>query len=73
MNKTFSFKVWRLTGELIYEYKTNENQELWQVLWQPGNFERGQRAPIVSPDGRAPGKRLLINRDSDIETCGEYF
>jgi uncharacterized protein with WD repeat len=53
----FSFKVWRLTGELLYEYKTNENQELWQVLWQPGTYARGQKAPLVSEDGAAPGKR----------------
>lgn len=51
------FKVWRLTGELIYEYKTNENQELWQVLWQPGTYERGQKAAIASQDGLAPGIR----------------
>ncbi|CAM4988947.1 unnamed protein product, partial [Rotaria socialis] len=37
-----------MTGELVYEYKTNENQELWQVLWQPGNYARGQRAPLKS-------------------------
>jgi hypothetical protein len=53
----FSFKIWRLTGELIYEYKTGENQELWQVLWQPGTYNRGQKVPIVSEDGSAPGKR----------------
>lgn len=52
-----SFKVWRLTGELVYEYKTNENQELWQVLWQPGTYERGQKAAIRAEDGSAPGKR----------------
>ncbi|UJR15406.1 hypothetical protein I4U23_002353 [Adineta vaga] len=50
------FKVWRLTGELVYEYKTGENQELWQVLWQPGTYERGQKAPIKAEDGSAPGK-----------------
>ncbi|CAF2048521.1 unnamed protein product [Rotaria magnacalcarata] len=50
------FKVWRMTGELVYEYKTNENQELWQVLWQPGNYARGQRAPLKADDGSAPGK-----------------
>jgi hypothetical protein len=53
----FSFKVWRLTGELVYEYKTSENQELWQVLWQPGTYARGQKSPIVAEDGSAPGKR----------------
>ncbi len=53
----FSFKVWRLTGELLYEYKTNENQELWQVLWQPGTYARGKKSPIVAEDGSAPGKR----------------
>lgn len=55
-----SFKVWRLTGELIYEYKTKENQELWQVLWQPGTFARGQRQAIKSDDGSTPGKRMQI-------------
>lgn len=53
----FSFKVWRLTGELIYEYKTGENQELWQVLWQPGTYPRGQRPPMITEDGSTPGKR----------------
>jgi translation initiation factor 2A len=50
------FKVWRLTGELVYEYKTNENQELWQVIWQPGMYVRGEKSSIKSEDGSAPGK-----------------
>ena len=52
-----SFKVWRLTGELVYEYKAGENQALWQVLWRPGSYERGQKAPIKGEDGSASGKR----------------
>jgi len=51
------FKVWRLTGELVYQYKTNENQELWQVLWQPGTFERGHKSVVKSEDGSTAGKR----------------
>jgi len=50
------FKVWRLTGELIYEYKTNENQELWQVLWQPGSFPHGERPAVAGPSGSEAGK-----------------
>lgn len=61
MKKKFSFKVWRLTGELIYEYKTNENQELWQVLWQPGCFPRGERPAVAGPDGSEAGKREKIS------------
>ena len=56
----FSFKVWRMTGELIYEYKTNENQELWQVLWQPGSYPRGERAPLAPSDGAQAGKRKIL-------------
>ena len=63
------FKIWRLTGELIYEYKTNENQELWQVLWQPGTYARGQKAPIVSSDGVAPGKRRRRFLFSNLNYC----
>ncbi len=47
-----------MTGELVYEYKTNENQELWQVLWQPGTFARGQTSAVTSEGGStATGKR----------------
>lgn len=61
VEKIFSFKVWRLTGELIYEYKTNDNQELWQVLWQPGSFSRGERAAVAGPSGSEAGKREKIS------------
>ncbi|CAF0733910.1 unnamed protein product [Didymodactylos carnosus] len=42
------FKIWRLTGELIFEHRTSDNQELWQVLWQPGTYNRGNKQPIAS-------------------------
>ena len=68
-----SFKVWRMTGEMVYEYKTNENQELWQVLWQPGTFARGERPPLASTDGSAPGKREKNERAAVHSISVSFF
>ncbi|KAG6800892.1 eukaryotic translation initiation factor 2A [Apis mellifera caucasica] len=35
------FKIWHYTGTLLYERPWNEQEELWEVLWQtfsPGTF-----------------------------------
>ncbi|XP_054011348.1 eukaryotic translation initiation factor 2A [Hylaeus anthracinus] len=29
------FKIWHYTGTLLYERPWNEQEELWEVLWQP--------------------------------------
>lgn len=37
----YSFKIWHYTGTLLYERPWNEQEELWEVLWQtfsPGTF-----------------------------------
>lgn len=28
------FKIWHYTGSLLYERPWNEQEELWEVLWQ---------------------------------------
>jgi hypothetical protein len=54
---SLSFKVWNYLGENKFSYALPPNNELWQVQWQPGVYEK---KPVVK-------KTTVVKEESKIE------
>ncbi|KAK9307333.1 hypothetical protein QLX08_002341 [Tetragonisca angustula] len=52
------FKIWHYTGTLLYERPWNEQEELWEVLWQTFPLETFPEKPISykAVEGIAPSQ-----------------
>lgn len=56
-NFLFRYKVWHCSGTLMHEYEWKTG-ELYEVLWQPGNFPPSALAN-KKPKAAAPSKPPL--------------